>query len=204
MVFIGKDISWQLTNTLCTCTFEIHKKIVVYTEHPEALPAKGAYVNIYAELMSFFSRNLWRKIWEAITPAVIAEEQGTNIEDLDLDLTSLDELCTEDSNCLPERRLAILDNDGSGEVTVEDIHHALSDILQLSVDTTGTETSLAEFVHSFADIDSDGVVTLDDLENFCDEIPKIYESQKWRLAFPRPEKIVEEIIEEEQEDVTMA
>jgi len=163
---------------------------VVYTENPEALPAKGAYVNVYAELMSFFSRNLWRKIWEAITPTVIAAEKGVDVQNLDIDLSSLDKLCDLESNCLPERRLSVLDVDQSGVITVHDIQRALSDILDLSVDESGTETSLAEFVHSFADADNDGVVTLEDMNSFCDEIPAIYDNQKWRLAFPRPEKLL--------------
>jgi Ca2+-binding EF-hand superfamily protein len=140
--------------------------------------------------MSFFSRNIWRKIWEAITPTVMAAEKGTSVEDLDIDLSRLDELCNVDSNCLPERRLSVLDVDDTGIVTVENIHNALSAILHLSVDDSGTETSLAEFVHSFADADGDGVVTLDDLNTFCSEIPEIYDNQKWRLAFPRPEKLL--------------
>lgn len=164
--------------------------VTVYTEHPEALPPKGAYVNVYAELMSFFSRNLWRKIWEAITPAAMAADQGKELDDLDLDLSELDKLCSTDDNCLPEQRLSVLDYDKSGVVTVENIQTALSDILHLSVDDSGMETTLAEFVHSFADADSDGVVTLEDLKSFCDEIGEIYDNQKWRLAFPRPEKLL--------------
>lgn len=174
----------------CTVLPQSFSFCLVYTEHPEALPPKGAYVNIYAELMAFVSRNMWRKIWEAITPTVIAEERGENVEDLDIDLTRLEELCGVDADCLPERRLSVLDLDDSGIVTVDDIHNALSDILHLSVDDTGTETSLAEFVHSFADADGDGVVTLADLNTFCDEIHEIYDSQKWRLAFPRTEKLL--------------
>ena len=175
----------MLTSIYCSLVLTI-----VYTEHPEALPPKGAYVNVYAELMSFFSRNLWRKIWEAITPAAIAAEQGTDVKDLDLDLSSLDKLCGMQDNCLPEQRLSVLDFDHTGEVSVDDIQKALSDILHLSVDDSGMETTLAEFVHSFADADSDGVVTLGDLNSFCDEIGEIYDNQKWRLAFPRPEKLL--------------
>jgi hypothetical protein len=140
--------------------------------------------------MSFFSKNMWRKIWEAITPAVIAAERGTKVADLNLDFTSLDKLCDIEANCLPERRLEVLDHDASGVVTVEDIHAALREILLLSVDKSGTEMSLAEFVHSFADADGDGVVTIQDMKSFCEEIPEIYDNQKWRLAFPRPENLL--------------
>ena len=186
-----------------------------YLEHPEMLPPKGAYVNIYAELMSFFARNLWRKIWEAITPRVLAEERGKDLEE-DYD-APLDVLCDDGSedepeeeeeddcrpveilenlgcdpnvDCLPERRLSVLDLDDTGTVNVDDIHAALSDVLQLNVDESGGEKTLAEFVHSFADADSDGVVTLEDLITFCDELPDFVENQKWRLAFPRPEKLL--------------
>eukprot|EP00797_Seminavis_robusta_P002712 Sro116_g056960.2 (727) ;mRNA; f:17313-19643 len=161
-----------------------------YTTYPEALPTKGAYVNVYAELMSFFSKNLWRKMWEAMTPLAMAVEKGTEVDNLEIDATSLDELCDVEANCLPEQRLSVLDQDDSGVVTIDDIHLALADILHLSVDGSGTETSLAEFVHNFADADGDGVVTVGDMKSFCAEIPEIYDNQKWRLAFPRPEQLL--------------
>lgn len=153
--------------------------------------------------MAFFSGNLWRKIWEAITPQVVAEERGQDIDDYDspldvlcgkkydevsLDCKPLDEI--NEVDCLPERRLSILDLDDTGTITVDDIHAALSDILMLSVDESGKETTLAEFVHTFADADNDGKVTLGDLKMFCDELPDLYESEKWRLAFPRTEKLL--------------
>ena len=158
--------------------------------------------------MSFFAGNLWRKIWEAITPQVVAEEIGQDIEDFD---SPLDILCgkkptlPEDDDddvdcepmeeitevdCLPERRLSVLDLDDTGTITVDDIHAALSDILMLSVDESGEETTLAEFVHTFADADNDGRVSLGDLKAFCDELPDLYESEEWRLAFPRTEKLL--------------
>ena len=178
----------------------------VYTEHPEALPTKGRYVNIYAELMAFFAGNLWRKIWEAITPQVVAEERGKLLDDFDspldvmcdngpevepdLDCKPIEMICDPELDCLPERRLSVLDLDDTGTITVDDIHAALSDILQLSVDESGEETTLAEFVHSFADADSDGKVTLEDMIAFCDEVPSLFENEKWRLAFPRTEKLL--------------
>lgn len=153
--------------------------------------------------MSFFAGNLWRKIWEAITPQVVAEEIGSDIDDFDspLDIlcgkkpseVALDCLPMEEINevdCLPERRLSVLDLDDTGTITVDDIHAALSDILMLSVDESGEETTLAEFVHTFADSNNDGVVTLGDLKAFCDELPDLYESEEWRLAFPRTEKLL--------------
>ena len=177
-----------------------------YTENPGALPPKGAYVNIYAELMSFFAGNLWRKIWEAITPQVVAEEKGMRLDEFDspldvmcdqgpdlepdLDCKPMDMICDPKLDCLPERRLSILDLDDTGTVTVDDIHAALNDILKLSVDESGKEKTLAEFVHSFADADSDGKVTLDDLVAFCQEVPDLFENEEWRLAFPRTEKLL--------------
>lgn len=177
-----------------------------YTENPEALPTKGAYVNIYAELMAFFAGNLWRKIWEAITPQVVAEERGQLLEEFDspldvmcdrgpemepdMDCKPIEMICDPELDCLPERRLSVLDLENTGTITVDDIHAALSDILQLSVDESGEETTLAEFVHSFADSDSDGKVTLADMYAFCDEVPALFANEKWRLAFPRTEKLL--------------
>jgi hypothetical protein len=135
-----------------------------YKAHPEAKPPKGNYVNIYAELMAYFARNFWRKIWEAVEPNVMASEP-----------------C--DDNCLAEERFDQLDSDNDGVVSIDEIHSALRDILELSVDKD--EKSLAQFVHSFADIDNDGKVTVKDLELFCEEIPKTYERDKWRLAYKK-------------------
>eukprot|EP00545_Synedropsis_sp_CCMP1620_P013291 CAMPEP_0119009982 /NCGR_PEP_ID=MMETSP1176-20130426/4715_1 /TAXON_ID=265551 /ORGANISM="Synedropsis recta cf, Strain CCMP1620" /LENGTH=588 /DNA_ID=CAMNT_0006962567 /DNA_START=58 /DNA_END=1821 /DNA_ORIENTATION=- len=108
-----------------------------YGAHPEALPPKGNYVNIYSELMSYFARNLWRKIWEAVEPSVKASGNSD---------------CGD--TCLSFERLDQLDQDHDGVVSIRDIHLALRDIVGLSVDDT--EMSLAQFVHSFADVDHDG------------------------------------------------
>jgi 2',3'-cyclic-nucleotide 2'-phosphodiesterase (5'-nucleotidase family) len=135
-----------------------------YKAHPENLPPKGAYVNIHSELMAYFSRNLWRKIWEAVGPKIgLVEECGTD--------------------CMSEARFEALDLDHDGEVSIEEIHTALRDIVGLSVDDS--EKSLARFVHSFADVTRNGKVTLQDFEMFCMEMPQIYETDKWRLAFPK-------------------
>ena len=131
--------------------------------------------------MSFFAGNLWRKIWEAITPQVVAEEKGKLLDEFDspldvmcdngslkpdADCEPIAMICDPDLDCLPERRLSVLDLDDTGTITVDDIHAALGDILQLSVDESGEEQTLAEFVHSFADADSDGRVTLADMNAF--------------------------------------
>lgn len=136
-----------------------------FTAHPECLPSKGSYVNVQSELMAFFARNLWRKLWEGMNSRIP------------------DELCGVDG-CNPEGRLATLDSDGDGFVTVEDIHAALGEFLGLSI--VEGETTLAEYVHLFADTNRSGEVTVEDIELFCTEIPLMYENQKWRLAFPRP------------------
>uniref|UniRef100_A0A7S4MI19 Calcineurin-like phosphoesterase domain-containing protein n=1 Tax=Odontella aurita TaxID=265563 RepID=A0A7S4MI19_9STRA len=190
-----------------------------FSDHPEVLPPKGAYVNIHAELMSFFARNVWRKIWEAVSPERrLLEECGEDP----------DEECGIDADpgtCDPRGRFEALavakgggkrgvgvgggaggggngghgknpippgsssdddDDDDDNVLTVDDIHMALSDVLGLSVDDT--ERSLAKFVHNFADTTGDGRVTLADFEQFCEEMPGVYEQNKWRLAYPRTKK----------------
>jgi 2',3'-cyclic-nucleotide 2'-phosphodiesterase (5'-nucleotidase family) len=134
-----------------------------YTAHPEFLPPKGAYVNVHAELMSYFARNLWRKIWDGISPAFEIP-----------------------SHCDPASRLAQLDIDHDGVVSVEEMHAALRDVVGLSVDDR--ELSLAKFVHSFADTTGSGEVTLEDFKVFCSEMDELYERDKWRLAYPKPGK----------------
>jgi hypothetical protein len=135
-----------------------------YTSHPEVYPPKGAYVNIHAELLSYFARNLWRKIWEAISPTISG-------------------LCSPTEECDPEGRLATLDLDEDGVISIDEIHAALRDVVGLSVDER--ERSLAQFVHSFADTDGDGKVTAEDFEVFCEEMPQVYKTDEWRLAYPR-------------------
>jgi 2',3'-cyclic-nucleotide 2'-phosphodiesterase (5'-nucleotidase family) len=135
-----------------------------YKAHPEALPPKGNYANLYAELMAYFARNFWRKIWEAVEPAAAA---GGDCDD----------------TCMAEERLEMLDRNHDGIIGIPEIHAALRDKVGLSVDDKCM--SLATFVHSFADVDHDGEVTLKDLELFCKEMPEIYEKDKWRLSFAK-------------------
>jgi len=140
-----------------------------FSSHPQNLPPKGAYVNIHSELMGYFSRNLWRKIWEAVAPKMGSVEE-----------CAVDQDC---SSCNSEARFEALDLDHDGMISVDEIHNALRDIVGLSVDDS--EKSLAKFIHSFADVTRNGKVTIKDFELFCAEIPQIYEADKWRLAFPK-------------------
>jgi hypothetical protein len=137
-----------------------------YAKHPELLPPKGAYVNVHAELMGYFARNLWRKLWDAVSLEIASE-------------CSVDE-----DECNVEERLAVLDAEGDGVVSVDEIHVALREKLGYSVDDR--EKSLAEFVHAFADTTGDGQVTRQDLEVFCKEMSDVYKRDKWRLAYTKP------------------
>ena len=137
-----------------------------YQDHPELLPPKGAYVNIHSALMEFFARNLWRKLWDSF-------EEGCDNE------CSVEDL---------EERLAALDIDGSGDVSVEEIHEALKSVLGLKVDDS--EMSLAKFVHSFADVTGDGKVGFKDFEKFCAQREDLYEIERWRLGSPQEKDVV--------------
>ena len=130
-------------------------------------------MNIQSDLMAFFARNLWRKLWEAT---------GLRIHDPET-ASSAKELCDIDE-CDPSGRLSTLDEDGDGIVTPKDIQRSLRDFLGLSI--SEDETTLADYVHSFADTTNTGEVTLEDFEQFCTEMPQVYDNQKWRLAFPKP------------------
>ena len=131
-------------------------------------------MNIQSDLMAFFARNLWRKLWEATGLRIHDSNDSSNLSE--------DECSIE--TCDPEGRLSTLDSDGDGIVTPEDIQHALRDFLGLSI--SEDETTLADYVYSFADTTGDGTVTTEDFEIFCTEMPQEYKNQKWRLAFPKP------------------
>jgi hypothetical protein len=136
-----------------------------FTKHQEVLPPKGAYVNIHAELMSYFARNLWRKLWDAVSRELSRE-------------------CELEDECNAEGRLAALDVTGDGVVTVDEIQMALKEKLGYSIDDR--EKSLAEFVHTFADTTGTGQITKQDFEIFCNEMSELYEKDKWRLAYQKP------------------
>jgi hypothetical protein len=75
-----------------------------------------------------------------------------------------------------------LDIDNDGMVSVEDIHGALNNVLGLSVDDE--EFKLARFVHSYADTNGNGRVTLRDFKLFAEEMGHVYESDRWRQSLP--------------------
>jgi len=135
-----------------------------YTENKHVLPPKGAYVNIHAELMSYFARNLWRKLWDSIS-ADLGDEECSIADDFD---------------CQADERLSLLDLSGDGEIGVDEIQRALRDRLGYSVDDR--EPTLAQFVHSFADTTGNGKITLEDLVLFCDEMCEVYERDERRLS----------------------
>jgi hypothetical protein len=131
--------------------------------HP---PVYFCTTQIHAELMGYFARNLWRRLWDAVS-------------------RELSETCDLSEDCNPEGRLAALDTSGTGTVSVEEIQIALHDYLGYSVDDR--EMSLAEFVHSFADTTGSGEVALRDFELFCDEMKEDYENdEKWHPSYTNP------------------
>jgi hypothetical protein len=85
--------------------------------------------------MGYFARNLWRKIWEDISP-------------------TLNGLCEPADECDPEGRLEALHLDKDTILSIDEIHAALRDVVGLMVDER--EKSLAQFVHSFADTSGNG------------------------------------------------
>jgi len=150
-----------------------------YTEHPEYLPPKGNYVNIQAELMSYFAGNLWKRIWDSLS-----EELD---EDCDAELydPQEDEDCDGAPSCNPELRLETLDKDEDGIVSIDEIQDALQDLAGVSVDPR--EKTLAEFVHEFADATGSGEVTVEDLEIFCRDLGERYEREKMRRFLSKKE-----------------
>jgi 2',3'-cyclic-nucleotide 2'-phosphodiesterase (5'-nucleotidase family) len=119
-----------------------------YMAHPELLPAKGGYINIQAELMGYFARNLWRKLWTAIA------EEISNAHDMD------------EGN--PVDYLSMLDRTGDGSVTFEELQLALRNMLGVSIDKR--ETTFAKFIHNYADTTGNGKINLTDIRHFVNEL----------------------------------
>jgi len=147
-----------------------------YEEHPELLPSKGQYINIHSQLMSFFARGMFRKLWDATTelipdPEVVAEDHShpVNMDRIEGKL-----------------RISVLDQDNDGFVSVDDIHVGLRDFLGLSVDDNYKH--LARQVHACADITGNGKVSVEDFEIFCRDgmPPELALSTQWEEAFPDP------------------
>ena len=168
---LDPDRIYRVATKINDLTNSQSKPLTAYfTANPNELPAKGAYVNIHAELMSYFARNVWRKIWDGLGHKLrrpISYEIMNDTEITSISKDYLDEL----------------DLNHDHVVSIDEIHIALKNIVGLSVDDT--EKTLARFVHEFADVSGDGKVALKDFEIFCKEMSSIYENDKWRLAFPR-------------------
>lgn len=156
-----------------------------FTAHPELLPPKGAYVNIQAELMSYFARNLWRRIWDHLSRELDAECEAEPVDVMEIECEGGDAV-----GCNPELRLEQLDSDNDGKISVKEMEAALADFAGLSVD--GRELSLAKFVHEYADKSGNGEVTLEDLELFCEEMRAegaFHEREMWQKAFEKAPEI---------------
>jgi len=123
-----------------------------FSNNPHLLPPKGKYVNINSELMGHFARNLWQRLWAEISREIGEKPCGLDGGEVP---------------CDAEERLAVLDRDGTGYVTVADIKYALKDKLGFSIDKR--EDTLAKFVHSYADQSGNGRVTKKDFEILCEQ-----------------------------------
>ena len=119
-----------------------------YQAHPECKPPKGSYVNIQSELMEYLARNLWRKLWHAISQDI------ANAHDMD-ELNPVD-------------YLQVLDRTGTGSITVDEIQLALRNHLGVSIDKR--EKTFAQFIHDYADTTGNGKITLVDLQHFVEEL----------------------------------
>ena len=136
-----------------------------FSSLPELLPSKGSYFNIQTELMGFFSKRLFRKLWDAI---------GKKIQPKMQKVASNPSLLAAEGNALGETlkkvesglRLDVLDKTGDGVVSVEEIHAALRDLMGMSVHSENQ--TLAEYILLQADATGNGVVTKEDFEHFID------------------------------------
>lgn len=182
-----------------------------FTAHPESFPSKGDYVNIQSELMSFFARCLWRKLWDVtgermaspmrkhssqvtiptMSETAVEVSSGSDeepVDDEDEEDESDDGTAGGSNDGLTSidesrLRLEVLDRNGDGYVNVGDIHYALKHYLGLSSDDK--EKTLAKAIHSHADMTGDGTVSVDDFEVFCTGMPKEFKPiPKWAEAFP--------------------
>ena len=136
-----------------------------YKAHPELLPPKGKYVNIQAELMGYFARTLWRKLWKAISEYVHEHPK-------------LDEN-------KPGDYIEVVDQSGDGTVTVEELQDALRTMLGVSIDSR--EQTFAKFIIDYADTTGNGKITKADIIHFMDELNddgELSENDKVRVSKP--------------------
>uniref|UniRef100_A0A7S3KWW6 EF-hand domain-containing protein n=2 Tax=Amphora coffeiformis TaxID=265554 RepID=A0A7S3KWW6_9STRA len=160
----------------------------------DQLPSKGDYHNIHAELMGFFARSLFHKLWDATSELI--ENPLDVIQETSHPTPHLSEV---------EGRLrhAVLDRDGSGKLSVEDIHVGLRDFLGLRVNDD--IKILAKAIHSCADVTGDGCVTVQDFKVFCTKMPREYRlPRKWSNAFPDPLPVSETTTEASPEGADFA
>ena len=152
-----------------------------FKANADKLPSKGDYFNIHSELMGFFARSLFHKLWDAL--AELIEDPLEVIEEASHPPPPLAEV---------EGRLrhAVLDRNGDGTLTIDDIHVGLRDLLGLRVNDE--IKTLAKAIHSCADITGDGYVRVEDFKVFCKKMPREYRlPRKWSNAFPDPVSISE-------------
>jgi len=148
-----------------------------FTYLPQVLPTKGAYFNVQSELMNYFAKSLWQQLWDYMS------DELTEVLDDGEEVVCPIDAC-------PVERLEILDSSGEGTITVEDIQTALRDHLGVSVDER--ETALAEMVHSYADMTGTGEVTIDDLEQYCDEMSDSL-LRDWKFSYDVASKAFEKV-----------
>jgi hypothetical protein len=98
--------------------------------------------------MEYLARNLWRKLWHAISQEI------SNAHDMD------------ETN--PEDYLQLLDRTGTGNITMDEIQLALRNHLGVSIDRR--EQTFAQFIHDYADTTGIGKITLVDLQHFVEEL----------------------------------
>lgn len=177
-----------------------------FSEHPELLPSKHAYFNIQTELMGFFARALFRKLWDAVgkeiqttMKKVLSSPSLLAAAATDGEITKSPSLLAAAADAIPDSfvlppaavaeviedspdvlnrvesglRLDVLDQAGDGVVSIDEIHSALRDLLGLSVHEENK--TLARYVHAYADVTGNGVVTTEDFEHFCRQLSGVGE-----------------------------
>jgi hypothetical protein len=109
----------------------------------------------YAELMSYFARHVWRKIWETIAPkrqSLLTQDQES-VQDNSCLPSTYDALCMPEDECSAERRLGLLDSDRDGSISADDIQTGYEILLDyLYTRMKPPWQSLAQFVQYFLQI----------------------------------------------------